>query len=450
VAVDARRRLVLSASIAALAILAMIVHALVRGPERLVAGDGHYVFAAARSLAYDGDLDLSNQYRVMGDRWGLGRDPTHDGWRLPAREIGPSLVMVPGLWLHWLLVHALGIGARLEPLFACLGAAASLGLCWLGCVRALDRVADTLGSGPRSNPGLDVARSNPGLDVARSNPGLDVARSSEAISAVAVFGFVVPYYAIGASGYAHAIDATIGAWLLAALLGRASARVIGALLAAALLTRLQNGLWLIWPGLEAMLGVVAIRRAGPRDDTDWTAPVARLATIAAIASLGLAPQLWLGLAHPGSARGAWGWTLGFFDVDDYLRDLARVLAGVHGLVTWTPIAGLALVGLGLAARERRAWAWPSLALLASLWLLFASVRDVDGGDAFGARRFAGIVGVLGLGLAQLSAWARERPRWRLGLRAMFVLLVVGNLVRTGLAMSDHLPLAAPNQTRGHR
>ena len=394
-------------SIAALGVLAMVVIALAFGPTRLVAGDGHYVFAAARSLAYDGDLDLTNQYWVMGDRWGLGRDPTVDRWRLPAREIGPSLVMVPGLWLHSLV----GAGAGWEPAFACVGAAASLGLTWLGCVRVIEA------SGAKLDP-----------------------RTVELLAGAAVFGFVVPYYAVSASAYPHALDAAVGAWLAWALLARRHPALIGALLGAAILMRMQNLLWLLWPAAEL---VIAKRRA-------LKPALTRLAVIAAVGALGFVPQLWLGLAHPGSERGALGWTLGFFDLVDYPLDCVRVLFGVHGLIRWTPIAGVALLALALPAdhgearRERAA----SFAVLVGLWLLLASVRDVDGGDAFGARRLAGVVGLLALGLGRLPglsgrAWAKV---WPVALAA----LVGINLVQTGRAIAGELSLASATAVRGQR
>jgi hypothetical protein len=391
------------------AIVVMIVIAAVLGPERLVAGDGHYVFAVGRSLAYDGDLDLTNQYLIMGDRWGLGRDPATDGWRLPPREIGSGLVMVLGLWLHL----AVDAGPASEPVFACLGAAASLGLTWLGCVCAIEA------------SGLGLARAR-----------------VERIAGAAVFGFVVPYYAFAASGYTHAIDAMVCAWLAWALLARKPAVVVGGLLACAVLTRLQNLLWLLWPLVEV-----------------WTKPghdrqrdrLTRLLGITAIGLLGLAPQIMLGLLHPGSARGSFGWTPEFFDLVDLPRDLVRVLVGVHGLVRWTPVAALALIGLGLRSQQAPLpRPWPAYVLLGALWLLLACVRDVDGGDAFGARRLAGVVGLLAVGLARFDAIALTSSGRRTLAAIVLAALVSVNLAMTGLAVAGRVSLASPGAVRGHR
>jgi hypothetical protein len=403
------RRALTTVALALLGILGMLLVTVLEGAREVVAGDAHYVFAAARSLAYDGDLDLTNQYLVMGDRWGLGRDPTADGWRLPAREIGASLLMVPGLWFH----HVAGWPPQWEAACACTLAAASVGPCWLGCTRAIEAAQ-------------------------RRIRAPEIPWHGERLAAAAVLGFVVPYYAIGSAGYSHAPDAVICAWLCWALLDRRHPVLVGVLLACAVLTRTQNLLWLLWPAWELLR---------PSDDEDRVHAPERLLVIAGIGLLGLAPQLWLGVAHPGSVRGSLGWTAAFFDLDDLPRDLARVLVGVHGLIRWTPIAALALLGLLLGHKNQ--FSRSALAVFVGMWLLLATVRDVDGGDAFGARRMAGLVAVLALGLAQL--WGRLEANWHRRVLALVLLLaVLANLARTQQAIVGELSLVSPDRSPGHR
>ncbi|MFV8755870.1 hypothetical protein ACNOYE_35405 [Nannocystaceae bacterium ST9] len=378
-------------------VVALVIVARTFGPTYAVAGDAHYVLATARSLAFDGDLDLTNQYWIMGDRWGLGRDPASDGWRLPPRELGASLLMVPGLWAR----HGLGFDPRWEPTFACLLAAASLAGTWLGCLACLDAIDDRAGRGrDRSRPWIAGAM---------------------------ILASVAPFYAIGRSGYAHAPDALACAWLTWALVARRSPVVVGALLACTVLIRMQNLLWLAWPLLELVRAAAGERRA----------EAARVAVIVAIASLALAPQAWLALVHPGSVQGSIRWDLGFFDLRELGSDVVRVVFGVHGLVRWTPLAGLGL--LGLIARARDGDAKPSL-IVAALVLLCACVRDVDGGDAFGARRLAGIVPLLAIGLA--AAWDRTSGRTRSVAIVAGVIAVIGNLALIGLAIAGEVSLAA--------
>lgn len=360
-----------------------------------VRGDAHYLYLSGRSLAFDGDLDLSNQLRQFGDRWGLGRDPALDGWRFPPREIGPALLMVPGLWLHGLL----GLPERWAPTLAVSLAAASLGVTfWLS------------------------------TKIARA-VGLEQ-RPAILIGAATGLGFVVPYYAVGRAGYAHAPDAMVCAAIALALVRCRPAWQVGLLLGVGVLFRLQNFLWLVWP-VAALLLAPAPER-GPR--------VRALGVVAGLSLLGLLPQAWLEWAHPGSTNGAIRWDLGFFDLDGYLGDLLTVLVGGHGLLTVTPLAVLAIVGLWLG-RGRVRIALPAAAVLLLNVFLVAAVRDPSAGWAFGARRLAGCTAIICIGLA---LGTRILTSTRVPLRAWWALislLVAANLVVTALALGGSISLA---------
>ncbi|MDC0667342.1 hypothetical protein [Nannocystis radixulma] len=338
-----------------------------------IAGDAYYIYLAGRSLAFDGDIDLSNQLRGFGDRWKLGQDPAQDGWRLPVRELGPSLLMVPGLRVH----RALDVHPFWDPCFAAALAAMSIGLTFAGCaasVQALQR---------RGLVALSAGR-------------------RDLVALAATLGFVVPYYALVSTGYAHAPDAAAVAWLTAFALRGAGPLAVGLGLAAALLMRLQNALWLLLP---AAWWVVEHRRAGtsPSRYRDAVA-------VLAVSVLGVLPQLYMNVAHPGSQRGAIRWDLDFFDLQHLGRDLGLVLFGGHGLLSWTPIAAVALVGLvlGLTRPASRGVALGALAVIGALTLLFACARDPGGGSAFGARRHAGCTVFVAIGLAMLSDWLARR------------------------------------------
>lgn len=391
-------------AVAALVYTFTVAHTRDRG-RMVIAGDAHYIYMAGRSVAFDGDLDLSNQLRGFGDRWKLGQDPTADGWRLPVRELGPSLLMVPGLRLH----RALGLHPFWEPSFAVALAAMSIGLTFAGCAACLHALRR------RGVLAMSTAR-------------------RDLLALTATLGFVVPYYAVANVGYPHAPDAAAVAWLTAFALGRAGPVAIGLGLAAALLMRLQNALWLLLP---LSLWLVDARRP------DSLRPALRAAVLAlTISALGVAPQVYMNLAHPGSQRGAIRWGLDFFDRDNLASDIFTVLGGVHGLWTWTPIATVATAGLVLGLRRpaSRGVATGALAVLAALTLLFACARDPAGGFAFGARRHAGCTALLAVGLGLLvdafDLWrpsARARRIIGVGLAALLVGLVVYNLVLTELA-----------------
>lgn len=378
-----------------------------------VRGDAHYIYQAARSIAEDGDIDLTNQYEASHDRWKLGRDPAADGTRLPVRELGPSLLMVPGLLVH----HAGAFPERLRASFAVSLAAISIALTFAGIAASIAALARRV-----AHP-IAAAR-------------------RDALALAATLGFVVPFYALGTAGYAHAPDAAACAWLVYLAIAAAPPILFGLGVALALLMRLQNALWLVLVPL--LLPPVGVAPTGPRRRA--LARAGALATAAAL--LGLAPQLYMNLAHPGSKRGAIRWDLDFFDLHHLGRDLTEVLVGVHGLLTWTPLALFACVGLllGLADRRARPVAAGLVAVVALLTLLFACARDPNGGYAFGARRHAGVTVALGVGLALLDAALARLPdrlgRWAPRVfAALALLLVAANLAHAELALRGEVKLA---------
>lgn len=367
-----------------------------------IAGDGHYLYMTARSLAFDGDLNLSNQYLVWGDRWGLGRSPSADGWVLPPREIGPALLMVPGLWLH----QVLDLAEASAPKFAA-----------------------TL---PALTPAACVCL------LARLWPG----RQGLLASTIGVLAFVLPFYAWGRSAYPHAGDALATTLLFYALMQtRTKAWPVGLALALCLSMRLQNALWLAWP-LTIWLG-----QARLKGDRAPTAHARELATMAGLGALGLSPILFLSAMHPGSEAGLVRWGLEFFNFDEFGGDLVRVLFGVHGLVSWTPIVALACLGLvfggGEVKNETRAQERAALVVCALLWVLMASVRDVAGGDAFGARRLCGLTPLVAWGTLGVLKRAKNAGVLAYGSTVAACLACAGfNLVRVWSAIAGSLDLRA--------
>ena len=82
----------------------------------------------------------------------------------------------------------------------------------------------------------------------------------------------------------------------------------------------------------------------------------------------------------------------------------------HGLFTWTPIALLAVVGLGpLWVRDRRTTMALVVPLLL-LWYLNSATSDWWAHGSFGARRFVSATAILALGLAALIESVVRRLR----------------------------------------
>lgn len=80
----------------------------------------------------------------------------------------------------------------------------------------------------------------------------------------------------------------------------------------------------------------------------------------------------------------------------------------HGLFSWTPLCFLASVGLVLGlGRSRRLFALAILGLCLSV-LVNASFSDWWGSDSFGQRRLVGLTPLFGLGLAEAIAFLSAR------------------------------------------
>ncbi len=92
-------------------------------------------------------------------------------------------------------------------------------------------------------------------------------------------------------------------------------------------------------------------------------------------------------------------------------EIGRFLfSGLSGLLPWSPLFAIGLIGLLLPWRCRLpvAWRWVALALLLFDIYLNASVRDWWGGTGYGARRMCSDVPLLALGLGNLACWRRLR------------------------------------------
>jgi hypothetical protein len=82
--------------------------------------DGHYSWIYARSLAYDGDLDFANDYRLCGDPLAVGWI-TQTNHRANMFYIGPAVFWTPAIWL---LKHI--VGGEPNVAGGCIGPIAAL------------------------------------------------------------------------------------------------------------------------------------------------------------------------------------------------------------------------------------------------------------------------------------------------------------------------------------
>ncbi|MDQ1396839.1 MAG: hypothetical protein QOG64_2098, partial [Acidimicrobiaceae bacterium] len=161
------------------------------------------------------------------------------------------------------------------------------------------------------------------------------------------------------------------------------------------LSRWQDLVILIGPGVDVLIGRLR-RRRGP------DLPGAAAFGLGVV--VGVLPQLavWNGL-YGSPFRPPRGEAAGGF------LNLARLeVSGVlfswwHGLFSWHPLLGLAVVGLVLGLRHHRMVCGSLLAALAVMVLVNAGVLDWWAGAAFGGRRFDGLWPGLAIGLAIIFA-----------------------------------------------
>lgn len=115
-----------------------------------------------------------------------------------------------------------------------------------------------------------------------------------------------------------------------------------------------------------------------------------------------------------------------------------LISSRHGLLSWTPLVLVGIVGLFIAARWRASalrsednvsTALPGIAALLFVVLFFqiyanGSLIEWWGGDAFGGRRFSDIAVVWMVGLAVLAHISRTWRRWTKALAYMLVTVAV--------------------------
>ena len=94
----------------------------------------------------------------------------------------------------------------------------------------------------------------------------------------------------------------------------------------------------------------------------------------------------------------------------------------HGLLSWTPVVWVGLLGTVLYARRNPLWAVPALLAFVVLVWTNGSTQDWAGGWAFGGRRFTSVLAAFTPGMAAALAWTRRHP---LAIIAPAAALVVG-------------------------
>jgi hypothetical protein len=357
----------------------------------VVQGDGINYFAYLHSLVVDHDLDFRNEYQAA-EAAHLSLDvtlvatPTATGLVANFQPIGSALLALP-FYLVALALQPGGAPQFSAPLVTAFTAAS---LCYglLALVLSARLAAGAVGSVKAGLAGAVVAAlTTPYVFYLLREPSY-----SHTFSAFAVSAFVLVWWRgrEGRTGLGW-----FGLGVLGGLMGLV--RIQDAPLAAIALLDLPGSgrrAWRAWPFLPGV-------------------------------ALALTPQIlvertlfgtWLPYRPPAYALSFWP------------GHYAEVLVSSHnGLLTWSPVFGVAAVGLALL-RDRRL----ALAALLALGIELAiegSAPDWSGGLSFGMRRLLDLLPFVVVGLAELVNRLPERA-WAAGAVALsgWNLLLVANFL----------------------
>jgi hypothetical protein len=380
--------------------------------------DGFYYFAYLRSLAFDGDVDFANDYRLLG----LGDKPhlftpTATGHAQSAWTIGPAIVWAPFfagghvvatvLSRHDPNVDANGISFPYRQAVCVAGLFYGLIGCWF-CYRIARRFHDA--------PVAALA------------------------TVLVVSGSFMLWYIVKEPSMTHApsMAAVAGfTWLWLATRGPAAEApplrrwaLLGAVAGFMTLIRWQNALFALLPACDAL--VILWRSAG-RDRAVFQRTLASGLVFTACAAAAFVPQMLAWKAIYGSFLAVSPVGPQIRWADPHLVDV--LWSSRNGLFSWSPVLYIGAAGLVLFAIAQPAAGVPMLVAIAVMTYFNASIQDWWGSAGFGGRRFDGTIPFFCVGMAALAVRATEMTR-RHPLRAVGLagaLLVAWNVAMVRVA-----------------
>ncbi|WP_236606413.1 ArnT family glycosyltransferase [Sandaracinus amylolyticus] len=373
-----------------------------------VHGDGYYTWLWARSIVFDQDVDFERDYEICDDPWGLRH--TQQGDVINQWNPGPSLFWIPILLFDVATDHP-ALHHR-DPRYR------------LGCIGPLAERA------VRGSLIAGVLTIVIAFVVARRAFG-----EGPALFGAVAMGVLTPltYYATMLLSYGHAASAATGALVVLAW-DRERRRPsrwgwvwLGVATGLAMLTRPQNAVIAILPlclWIERAWG-----RIKERDGRGLGVLVGWGVVYALVTALVFAPQVWQWWDSQGEL---------FFlpQGRHYLRwgapRLDKVLFSTsNGLLVWSPILYVAVIGLVMLAwkRETRSMGLPLLLFFAISTYVNASVYDWWGALGFPGRRFDSVSVPFAIGIAAVASEVVERQRRgrsvALGALATAIVVVLG-------------------------
>ena len=392
--------------------------------------DGFYYFSYLRSLAFDRDVDFTNDYKLLGlqDKPQLF-NPTPTGHAQSAASIGPAILWAPFFGAGHLVARSLGArhpdidanGISFPYRQAVCVAGLFYGLigCWF-CFRLTRRFHGT---------------------------ALAALATTLAVSGSFLLWYLVkePSMTHGPSmaavaGFAWAWVATRDARITGALNGGGTSAAssamrqwawLGAIAGLMTLIRWQNALFAILPACDAIVALWVAARASDRVRVRRVLAGGLLFSVCA--AVAFVPQMiawraiygsWLAVS-PLGPQIRWA--------DPKLTDI--LWSSRNGLFSWSPILYAGAIGLVMFTFMQPGVGVPILVALALMTYFNACIQDWWGSDGFGGRRFDGTIPFFCLGIAVLADYAVTLTR-RHPLRVVAaggLVLVVWNLTLMGAA-----------------
>jgi len=369
--------------------------------------DGFYYFAYLRSLAFDGDVNFTNDYKLLGldDKPQLFV-PTATGHAQSAASIGPAILWAPFFGAGHLVARSLGarhpdidangISFPYRQSVCVAGLFYGLVGCWF-CFRLTRRFYGApLGS-------LAVGSTVAGsflLWYLVKEPSM-----THAPSMAAVAGFTWTWIATRHTRV-NAAKLTDTPWRSGAL---AQWAWLGAVAGLMTLIRWQNALFAILPALDACAMLLPAARTA--DFERVRRALLCGAVFSACAAIAFVPQMMAWRAIYGSwlAVSPLGPQIRWFD-----PQLADILwSSRNGLLSWSPILYVGAVGFALFVWRQPAVGVPMLLAVLLMTYFNACIQDWWGSDGFGGRRFDGTIPFFCLGVAAFAysaaAFVRRHP-----------------------------------------
>jgi hypothetical protein len=384
--------------------------------------DGFYYYAYLRSLVFDGDVEFSNDYKLLGlgDKPHLF-EPTPTGYAQSAWTIGPAIVWAPFFAAAHPIAGRLaaggadvstnGVSYPYRQAVCIAGLVYALLGCWFTYRLALLFFDARLAAGAVA---FTIAGSFM-LWYMVKEPSM-----THAPSMAGVAGFV---------------------WMWAATHGRRTRlqwALLGLLAGFITLIRWQNALFAIFPAYEALTQLLRAVRSKDRAALMSTLTAGSLFTGCAV--IGFIPQMLAWKAIYGSflAVSPVGPQIRWWD--PHLVDI--LWSSRNGLLSWSPVLYIGAIGLAIFAFARPWIGVPAVLALGVMTYFNASIQDWWGSAGYGGRRFDGTIPLFALGVAafadRAAALARRHPLPVVA--AGGSLLVLWNLTLMSAAQDGHVRL----------